>query len=153
MNFKINGKSKIIKVFLLGTVLGGIIFGGLGVAAVTLTAKDIKYTPSNEEFTATNAKEALDEIYELAESVAQIKSSIKYIDVSIPENANDFYYYASQISDTAEIIGAGMISREHNGWQGLHLEYTTTHVYTHSVTYEAGCPFIGNWVMRVWYID
>lgn len=65
MKFRIDMKT--IKGVLLGTVLGGIIFGGLGVAAITLTAKDIKYTPSNENFTVTNAKEAIDELYKISE--------------------------------------------------------------------------------------
>jgi len=51
----------------LATIIGGVVFGGIGVAAVTLTADQIKYTSSNENFTATNAKDALDEIYKIAE--------------------------------------------------------------------------------------
>jgi len=61
------GRKNRIKGMIIGTIIGGLIFGGIGTAAVTLTAKEIKYTPSNENFAVTNAKEALDEIYKIAE--------------------------------------------------------------------------------------
>ena len=53
--------------FLTGIVVGGIIFGGIGASAVTLSAEQVKYTPSNENFIVTNVKEAMDEIYKIAE--------------------------------------------------------------------------------------
>ena len=56
-----------LKILLTGLSIGGLIFGGIGVTAVTLTADQIKYTPSNEKFTAKNADEALNEIYKIAE--------------------------------------------------------------------------------------
>lgn len=37
----------------------------MGVAAITLTANQVKYTPNNEDSTATNAQEAIDELYEM----------------------------------------------------------------------------------------
>lgn len=57
----------IIKGITIGVIIGGIVFGGIGVTAVTLQANQIKYTPSNSEFNATNAEEALNEIYKIAE--------------------------------------------------------------------------------------
>ena len=62
-------KRKTIKGIIIGTVLGGIITGGVGVTAVTLTAKEIKYTPSNQTSTATNADEAINELYEMTEEL------------------------------------------------------------------------------------
>lgn len=61
------GRRKTIKGIIIGGILGTIITGGLGVAAVTLTAEQIKYMPSNENFTVTNVQEAMDEIYKIAE--------------------------------------------------------------------------------------
>jgi len=60
-------KSKTVNGFVTGLVVGGIIFTGIGGVAVTLAANQIKYTPSNDKFNVTNAKEALDEIYKIAE--------------------------------------------------------------------------------------
>lgn len=57
-----------LKGTLFGFLLGTLVFGGMGVVAVTLNASQIKYTPSNSNFAATNAKEALDEIYKLTDS-------------------------------------------------------------------------------------
>ena len=62
------GRKNKIKGILIGTILGGIIFGGIGAAAVTLTAEQITYTPSNEEFDVTNAQDALNELYKLSEN-------------------------------------------------------------------------------------
>ena len=54
------------RILLAGVIISGLIFGGIGVAAVTLTADQIKYTPSNEKFTVTNVKDAMDEIYKIS---------------------------------------------------------------------------------------
>ena len=62
-----SSKRKCIISGITGIMVGVILTGGITVAAVTLTANQIKYTPSNEKFTATNAEEALDEIYKIAE--------------------------------------------------------------------------------------
>lgn len=56
-------KKRNLKDVLFGITIGGLIFGGIGVAAITLTAGEIKYTPSNELSTATNVKDAMDELY------------------------------------------------------------------------------------------
>jgi len=67
LEYKNYGRRKTIKGMLFGTIFGFLIAGGIGVAAVTLQAEQVKYTPSNSNFEAINAKEALDEIYKLAE--------------------------------------------------------------------------------------
>lgn len=51
----------------IGTIIGAILTGSLGVAAVTLSAEQIKYTPKDSSILVTNAKQALDEIYKIAE--------------------------------------------------------------------------------------
>lgn len=60
-------KSK-IKGIVIGIIIGTFVTSGMGVTAVTLAAKEIKYTPSNEKFAVTNAKDALDEIYKMYDS-------------------------------------------------------------------------------------
>lgn len=60
-------KKDIIKVFVLGIIIGGIIFSGISVVAITLTANEISYTSSESEFTATNVKSAIDELYKISQ--------------------------------------------------------------------------------------
>jgi len=79
---------KNLKPVLIGFLFGILVSGGVGVAAVTLTAKEISYTPSNEKFTATNAEEALNEIYKIAE-------------YEIPENT---YFYEEGTEGNSETI-------------------------------------------------
>lgn len=83
------------------------------------------------------------------DSFIPFKSKIKYINVSIPDGTTQFTYLASQIGDTAEIVGAGMISRSHQSWQDLKVEYTSSQARAIAST----AKFCGNWVMRIWYVD
>ena len=62
-----NQKQSTMKGIIIGVFLGTVLTGSITVTAVTLTAKEIKYTPNNQNFTATNAEEALNEIYKIAE--------------------------------------------------------------------------------------
>ena len=50
----------------LGLLLGGIIFGSIGVVAVTLTADQISYTPNDSSFSVNNTKAAIDSLYDMA---------------------------------------------------------------------------------------
>ena len=86
------------KNILKGVIIGGLIFGGIGVAAVTLTADQIKYTPSNEKFTATNVKDAMDEIYKIAE-------------YKIPENT--YFYEEGTEGDSTTIVRYKKINDEY----------------------------------------
>mgnify|MGYP003301650574 CR=1 FL=1 len=94
----LNRKQSTIKGIAIGTILGGLIFGSIGVAAVTLTANQIKYTPNNEKFNATNAKEALDEIYKIAE-------------YEIPENT--YFYEEGTEGDSETIVRYKKINDEY----------------------------------------
>ena len=64
---QVSSKKKCIISGITGLIIGVIITGGIGVVAITMNADQIKYTPSNDKFTATNMKEAMDEIYKIAE--------------------------------------------------------------------------------------
>ena len=66
-NSNASSKRKSIISGISGIIIGTIITGGIGVTAVTLSANQIKYSPSDTNFTATNAEEALNEIYKIAE--------------------------------------------------------------------------------------
>lgn len=60
-------KKNRVKGLVTGIIVGGLLFGSVGAVAIGLTAKEIKYTPSNDKFTVTNVQEAIDEIYKIAE--------------------------------------------------------------------------------------
>jgi len=77
-----NDKQNIMKGIIFGTVFGVFLTGSIAVTAITLTSDQVKYTPSNEKFTATNVKEAMDEIYKIAEY----------------EISSDTYFYDSKTS-------------------------------------------------------
>ena len=51
----------------IGVLVGGIVFGSIGVVAATyFSAKDISFTPTNAEWTATNVEEAVNDLYEIS---------------------------------------------------------------------------------------
>ena len=56
------------KKFLLGILVGILLFGGISVAAITLTAEEVTYSPSDSNFDVSNTKEAIDELYKMVES-------------------------------------------------------------------------------------
>ena len=61
-----NRKSKYyLKNNLIGLIVGGIIFGSLGVyAAITFPSNEVSFDPSNSTLKSTNVKDAIDELYE-----------------------------------------------------------------------------------------
>ena len=61
-----NKKTKYyLKNNLIGLIVGGIIFGSLGVyAAITFPSNEVSFDPSNSTLKSTNVKDAIDELYE-----------------------------------------------------------------------------------------
>lgn len=68
-------KNKFKDIF-LGIIIGIIIDGFIGVTAITLSAEEITYTPSNNKFTVTNSKDALDRLYELTSYAEKHQTSL-----------------------------------------------------------------------------
>ena len=61
-------KNKKLKYYLknnlIGLIVGGIIFGSLGVyAAITFPSNEVSFDPSNSTLSSTNVKDAIDELY------------------------------------------------------------------------------------------
>ena len=54
-----------VKSMLLGVLLSGLVFGVINVVAVTLTAKDIKFTSNDSEWEVDNVNDAIDDLYAL----------------------------------------------------------------------------------------
>ena len=68
---------KIKKGYIYSFVLGAILFSGITtVVATSLLATDVEYKANNSNFTATNVKDALDELYTLSnKSLVFVKKS------------------------------------------------------------------------------
>lgn len=71
-----------IKNNLAGFILGAIIFSAVGVVAATMASSDVEYTNSKNS-SVTNAKEALDDLYEKAETSQEMSSVLEFIEDSI----------------------------------------------------------------------
>jgi len=57
--------NKTLKAVVLTAIVTTIIVGGLGVTAVTLTAKNVIFNSTNENLKATNVEDAINELYVL----------------------------------------------------------------------------------------
>lgn len=85
-------RKKYITSGIAGIMIGALLTGGISVAAVNLTAKDVKYTPSNEKFTATTAEEAMNELYNLSAELVG-KSEVIYLGTGTSFNLTSYQGY------------------------------------------------------------
>ena len=61
---------KLIKNNLFGFIIGGIIFGSIGIYAASIYyAKDISYEPSDASWEVSNVNEALNELNEITKNI------------------------------------------------------------------------------------
>ena len=77
-----NYKNQTIKVILITTIICSIFFGTAGVVALTLYADDIIYNPSNSNFNANTAEDALNELYELVQNTSGTDGKIESLGTS-----------------------------------------------------------------------
>lgn len=82
---------KFIRNNIFGFILGGLIFGGIGIYAVSYYAKDVTYTPGDKTWEVSNVEEALNSLYENKSS----SSNLNYI-----TEATTLDYNTSAISTT-----------------------------------------------------
>jgi len=61
-------KKSNIKIIAITAIITTLLVGGLGVAAVTLTAKDIGFTSTNEGWEADNVEDAMNDLYVLGKN-------------------------------------------------------------------------------------
>lgn len=82
---------KKVKRFLIGNIktviafiLGGIVFGTIGVyAATTLLSQSVYYDNTTSGASSTNVQDALDELYQKAETSQEMSSVLEFIEDSI----------------------------------------------------------------------
>ena len=60
-----NKKNKTLKTVILTAIISISLVTGIGVAAITLTAKEIGFTSTNEEWKVTNVEDAVNDLYSL----------------------------------------------------------------------------------------
>ncbi len=91
-----NKKTKYyIKNNLIGLIIGGIIFGSLGVyAAITFPSNEVSFDPSNSTLKSTNVKDAIDELYKKCTGES-VKSAAEQIieDSGIKKDSNECRYF------------------------------------------------------------
>ena len=89
---------KFIRNNIFGFILGGLIFGGIGIYAVSYYAKDVTYTPGDKTWEVSNVEEALNSLYENKSS----SSNLTYITEAIKVIYNNSTV-SSTITTTKEI--------------------------------------------------
>ena len=114
-----------MKKIMLGFILGGIVFGCVGIYAANYLASDISYTPSDESWEVTNVSEALDELYENIDDSEIIKK--QYIFTSTDSNL----FQTKDISiEDKEIVSYGIksISLDLKG-----IGHNSSYKYVHAI--------------------
>lgn len=90
-------KKERIKSTIIGVIIGAIIFGGIGVVAYTLKAKDISFTSTNPNWKAKNVNDALDSLM-LSKTSADYSTSEKKVGTWIDGKP---LYQKTLVSNTA----------------------------------------------------
>lgn len=134
----------ILKSLLIGIIIGGIGFGGMGVIATTLSANKITYTSKHSDFSVTNAQDPVDELYKIAKQIQETPATISiptmFLYYTTEKNVNTMDFkpyvsinveaYSTLTFDTFSIqqatYGRGGIYDENNNT----LFYSETHVTT-----------------------
>ena len=80
----------------LGLLLGGIIFGSIGVVAVTLTADQVSFTPNDSSFSVNNTKAAIDSLYDMALNNSQ---SVVYLGTGTSFDLTSYSGYQNFTAD------------------------------------------------------
>ena len=75
-----------MKKIIIGFLLGGILFGSIGIYAASYLAKDISYTPENASWEVSNVNDALDNLYKKANDNS---AYIKYLGTGTSFNISE----------------------------------------------------------------
>lgn len=90
-------KEKFFKQNFVGFIIGGIIFGTLGVyAAITFPSNEVSFDPSNSTLTSTDVQGAIDELYQKCTGSGEpVKSAAEQIieDSGIKKDENECRYF------------------------------------------------------------
>ena len=77
-----------MKKLIIGFILGGLIFGSVGIYAASYYAKDVSYEPTDASWEVTNVSDALDHLYKNARNVQIGNLHAKLSGASIQKTIN-----------------------------------------------------------------
>ena len=130
-----------------GFLISSILFGVVGVVAITLNANQITYTPANSSFKVTDTKAAVDELYRLSQLGNALSSDLligkeafsagKKIFGAMPDrgtlnwkpNGSEKYtlpsgYYVGGTLDSSAAYSQGYVDGQKNSTTNLDVVYT-----------------------------
>ena len=113
-----NKKTKYyLKNNLIGLIVGGIIFGSLGVyAAITFPSNEVSFDPSNSTLKSTNVKDAIDELYKKCTNPAAADQIIE--DAGLEKDPYECRYFFTGANPNNYITFNG----EKAGWRIISVE-------------------------------
>ena len=91
-----------IKNNMIGFILGAIIFGGIGVYATQILAKDIKFTPTVESWKVDNIEDAINDLYTKKEQSAKTDGEL-FLDLLMKKPLTVSHNYASGYTAVAKV--------------------------------------------------
>jgi len=107
-------RRKTIKGIVIGSIFGIILAGSIGVAAVTLTAKEVSFSPSDSEFNVNNVEGAINELYNIA--VENSQSAINWQSKTWNTGSTSI----SVTSGKTYLVYAGTV-----GWRSANISFTS----------------------------
>ena len=113
-----NKKTKYyLKNNLIGLIVGGIIFGSLGVyAAITFPSNEVSFDPSNSTLKSTNVKDAIDELYKKCTNPAAADQIIE--DAGLEKDPYECRYFFTGAKPNNYIT----FNNEKAGWRIISVE-------------------------------
>ena len=105
-----------MKKYIIGYIIGAIMFGFIGVVAGSYKAKDVTYTPSDSTWNVKNVKTALDNIKQTDKTqIANLQSAIQNKQATIDEMLLTYKNLNTQTTATASDIISGKTAYNSDG--------------------------------------
>ena len=90
-----------IKSFIIGIFIGVLISSGVVYAATLIDSKDVTYTPSDNEFDASNVETALNELYtKITTNTDELNSEVERLETEL-DSSSTVYYVGATTNITA----------------------------------------------------
>lgn len=137
-NLKLN-KCNSLTFLIIGFIIGGLVFGSIGVVAVTLQASQVTYTSNNSDFSASNVKDAIDKLYEISSSESQ---NVVDLGTGTSFDLTSYDGYENFTTDNFIIVSLESVSK--SGSSSFRPEYsanvtsTVTASYSTTKNYNSG---------------
>ena len=136
--------------FIAGVILGGFIFGSIGVTASNILASNVRYdTNAKSQTGASNIQDALDELYDLARPAYQGYNDSGYSSYSqnlssLTTNYDLFVKRSLKASDTSDPIKTEVCIYKNNELGCFKSEYTEAEKNKLQTFFSEGTCEVGN---------